>query len=351
MTPIIQTIIAFLIACAFVYFSVPVIVRLSVLKKLYDVPNERKMNKTAIPNLGGVALFIGITLAALLSIYKYDFHEFRYILAGTIIMFFIGVKDDIQNLSARKKLIAQMFCALILIIPGNIRFTDLHGILGINEINYAVSFIVSFIIIVSIINAFNMIDGIDGLASAIGILASLILGSLFIVNNQYEYSILCFAMTGSLIPFFIYNVFGRKNKIIMGDSGSLILGFLFAVLIIRYNEISLTSGPDARNFSPVLSLAIFIIPVFDMVRLIVYRIFQRKSPFLADVNHIHHKILKLGSTHLKTTLIILIANLILIGIVVAFSSVNNNLMLFVLILLTGLFSFIPRILSKSKRKS
>lgn len=350
MTPIIQTIIAFFIAGALVYFTIPVIVRLSILKKLYDVPNERKMNKTAIPNLGGVALFIGITLAVLLSFYKYDFPEFRYILAGMIIMFFIGVKDDIQNLSARKKLVAQMLCALILIIPGNIRFTDLHGILGINDINFTVSFIVSFTIIISIINAFNMIDGIDGLASAIGILASVILGYLFILTDQYQYSILCFAMTGSLIPFFIYNVFGRKNKIIMGDSGSLILGLLFAVLIINYNEISLTSGPDSRNFSPVLSLAIIIIPVFDMLRLIVYRIFQRKSPFSADINHIHHKILKLGSTHLNTTLIILIANLVLIVIVVVFRSANNNLMLLALILLTGLFSFIPRLLSELRRK-
>jgi UDP-GlcNAc:undecaprenyl-phosphate/decaprenyl-phosphate GlcNAc-1-phosphate transferase len=350
MTPIIQTIIAFFIGGVLVYFTIPVIVRLSILKKLVDIPNERKMNKIAVPNLGGVALFIGITLAVLLSLYKYDFPEFSYIMAGTIIMFFVGVKDDIQNISARKKLMAQMLCALILIILGNIRFTDLHGILGLNNINYAVSLIVSFIIIISIINAFNMIDGIDGLASAIGILASLILGSLFFLNAQYQYSILSFAITGSLIPFFIYNVFGRENKIIMGDTGSLILGLLFAVLIIKYNEISLNGISDSRNFSPVLSLAIIIIPVFDMVRLIVYRIFQRKSPFSADVNHIHHKILKLGSTHLNTTIIIIMVNLFIIGIVISFRSVNNNFMLLVLILLTGLFSLIPQLLYELRNK-
>lgn len=350
MTPIIQSIIAFLVGSILVYFTIPVIVRLSILKKLVDTPNERKMNKIAVPNLGGVALFIGITLAVLLSFYKNYFPEFSTIMAGTIIMFFVGIKDDIQNISARKKLLAQMLCALILILQGNIRFTDLHGILGLNEINYTVSLIVSFFVIISIINAFNMIDGIDGLASAIGILASIILGSLFFINTQYQYSILSFAITGSLIPFFVYNVFGRENKIIMGDSGALILGLLFAVLVIKYNEVSLTAGNYSRNFSPVLSLAIIIIPVFDMVRLIIYRIFQRKSPFSADINHIHHKILKLGSTHLNTTIIILAANLFILGTVFFFRSVNNNIMLLVLILLTGLFSLIPRLLFELRNK-
>jgi len=348
MNPVIQIITAFLIGFALVYYTVPIVVRLSILKKLYDIPNERKLNKTVIPNLGGVAIFIGITLATLLCIHKYTFPELRYILAGMIIMFFIGIKDDILIISARKKLMAQMLCAFIIIVPGNIRFTDLHGIIGINEINYGVSLIVSFIIIVAIINAFNLIDGIDGLASSIGILASTILGTVFYLTKEYQYAILSFAATGSLISFFIYNVFGRKNKIFMGDTGSLILGLLFSVLIIKYNETSLTDL-NARNFSPVLSFAIIIIPVFDMTRLTITRIIQQKSPFSADINHIHHKILKLGPTHLKTTLLLLTVNIFFIGIVYLFCQVNNNILLLCLILSASVLTLIPRLLFEIKK--
>lgn len=352
MNPIIQIITAFLIGLALVYFTIPIIVRLSILKNLYDVPNERKLNKTVIPNLGGIALFIGITLATLLSIHKYSFPELRYILAGMIIMFFIGIKDDILIISARKKLMAQMLCAFIITVPGNIRFTDLHGIIGLNEIHYTFSIIISFIFIVAIINAFNLIDGIDGLASAIGILASVILGSIFYLTKEYQYAILSFAAAGSLISFFFYNVFGNKNKIFMGDTGSLILGLLFSVLIIKYNEISLTLDPNARNLSPVLSFAIIIIPVFDMIRLIVTRIVQRKSPFSADINHIHHKILKLEFNHLKTTFLLLAVNLLFIGIVYVLSFINNNILLLGLIFLASVLSLIPRLvyaIKKSKR--
>lgn len=349
MNPIIQIITSFLIGLALVYYIIPIVVRLSILKNLYDVPNERKLNKTVIPNLGGVALFIGITLATLLSIYKYSFPELRYILAGMIIMFFIGIKDDILIISSRKKLMAQMLCAFIIIVPDNIRFTDLHGIIGINEINYSYSLILSFIFIVAIINAFNLIDGIDGLASAIGILASLILGSIFYQAKDYQFAILSFAATGSLISFFFYNVFGRKNKIFMGDTGSLILGLLFSVLIIRYNETSLTMDLNAKNLSPVLSFAIVIIPVYDMMRLTITRIFQQKSPFSADINHIHHKILKLGFTHLKTTVLLLTVNVFFIVIVYAFSFVNNNLLLLGLIVLASVFSLIPRMVYAIKK--
>jgi UDP-N-acetylmuramyl pentapeptide phosphotransferase/UDP-N-acetylglucosamine-1-phosphate transferase len=349
MSPVTLILFAIIISVILVWITVPVIVRLSILKKLFDVPNARKMNKAVVPNLGGVALFFGITIATLLCIHNYSFPEFRYILAGMIIMFYIGIMDDILIISAYKKLLAQMVCALILILPGNIRITDLHGILGFSEISYLSSIILSFIIIISIINAFNLIDGIDGLASALGILASIVLGTLFYEAQEYRYAIVCFAIFGSLITFFFYNVFGRENKIFMGDTGSLIIGLLFAVLIIKYNEIALTMDSYAKNFSPVISMAIIIIPIFDMIRLFGYRVFKRKSPFSADINHIHHKILKLGITHLKTTVLLLTANLFLIGIAFFFRYADNNIMLFTLILSAGLFSFIPDVISEFRK--
>ncbi|MFA5328828.1 MAG: MraY family glycosyltransferase [Prolixibacteraceae bacterium] len=342
MSPIIQIIASFLIGSALVYFTIPVIVRLSIAKKLVDVPNERKVNKTPIPNLGGVALFLGITIATLLSIHKNPFPDFRYLQAGMIILFFIGVKDDILIISPRKKFIAQLISAFIIIIPGGIRFTNLHGLFGFYEIDYGFSFALTTLAIVAIINALNLIDGIDGLASAIGILASMLFGILFYFSGHINYTIVSFAITGSLISFFFFNVFGRKNKIFMGDTGSLLLGLLLSVFAIKYNEFSLSMSNEARSFAPVLSLAILAIPIFDMIRLFAERILKNKSPFAPDINHIHHKILKLGFNHLNSTLILISANLILIAFVFAFRSLNNHILLFMLILLGTFFSFIPR---------
>jgi len=339
--PTIQIIVAFLIGLFLAGYSIPVIVRLSKEKKLFDIPNERKVNKTVVPNLGGIALFIGITIATLLGIHTYSFPDLRYILAGLIILFFIGIKDDVLIISARKKLVAQIICAFILIVPGEIRITNLHGILGIHEINYTVSVIISLLVIVSIINALNLIDGIDGLAASLGILSSVFFGTYFIITGHFNYAILSFAIVGSLSSFFFFNVFGNKNKIFMGDTGSLIIGLLLAVFTVKYNEFSMTSSEEIRNFSPVLTFAIIAVPVFDMIRLFISRILRRKSPFAADMNHIHHKLLKLGFSHLESTLTIVSANLILIVVAYTLSSLSNNIVLIVLLSIAALFSILP----------
>lgn len=343
MLPIIQIIIAFLIGLILVFYSVPVIVQVSKEKKLFDVPNERKVNKTVIPNLGGIALFFGITIATILAMHNIVFPSLRYILAGMIVLFFIGIKDDILIIPAHKKLYAQIISALILIIPGDIRFTHLHGIFGINEINYVFSFIISLLVIVALINALNLMDGIDGLAASIGILSTALFGAIFYNTEHFNYAILCYAIAGSLSSFFFYNVFGKKNKIFMGDTGSLLLGFLIAVFTIKYNEFSISPNKEILNFSPVLSYAIISIPIFDMVWLFIGRILQKKSPFAPDMNHIHHKLLKLGFSHLVSTLILVALNLIFILSAYALYSVNNNAVLAILIIMAIFFAFLPKI--------
>jgi len=349
MTIIIQIISAFLIGLILVYYSIPIIVRISNEKHLFDVPNERRVNKNVVPNLGGIALFIGISIATLLSIINNPFHDLRYILVGMIILFFIGVKDDILVISARKKFIAQVISALILIILGGIRLTHVHGIFGINEINYVFSLGLSLLAYVAIINALNLIDGIDGLAAAIGILACSFFGTNFILLNNISYAILSFATIGSLSSFAFYNVLGRKNKIFMGDTGSLLLGLLLSVFAIKYNELAITSAEPQHSFSPVFSLAILAVPIFDMIRIFAHRIIHKKSPFSPDMNHIHHKLLKIGFSHRICTVSILAANLIIIGIVYTFRSLNNNISLMILISLVTLFSFIPGFVYEYKK--
>jgi len=327
----IQLLSAFFISFILVYISVPAIVRLSKAKKLFDYPNERKLNTSVIPNLGGTALFFGISIASLLCIYKMQFPDIRYIIVAMIIMFYTGIKDDILLITPKKKFILQILSAFILVVPGDIRLTDFHGVFGIYGIDYVYSCLVSILAIVAIINSINLIDGIDGLAAGLGILISGFFGSAFFFYGHYDYAILSFAILGGLIPFFIFNVFGKENKIFMGDSGSLVLGTLFAVLAIKYNEFALTDPGQIYHFAPILSMAVISVPLFDMVRVFCLRIFQKRSPFSPDMNHIHHQLLKLGYSHLKTTLIIVIVNLIDIAVIALFRKTDINILLIILV--------------------
>jgi UDP-GlcNAc:undecaprenyl-phosphate GlcNAc-1-phosphate transferase len=346
--PILQLISAFLIGLVLVYVSIPVIVRISKEKHLYDEPNERRLHKVVIPNLGGVAIFIGISIATLLSLHQFEFIEFRYIQASMIILFFIGIKDDILIISPRKKFIAQVLCALILIIPGGIRFTNLHGILGLYEIDYIASVFISLLAIVAIINATNLVDGIDGLAASIGIFSSVIFGIKFSITSNEDYTILCSAIIGSLLAFLWFNVYGKTNKIFLGDTGSLILGLLIAVMVIQYNEFSLLTTPQEISFAPVFSLAILATPLADMIRVFAIRIYKGKSPFAPDMGHIHHRLLKLGFSHFNSTLIIVLTNGFIITLAFAFRFLNKHALMALLIVVIFLLLQLPDFFHKRR---
>jgi UDP-N-acetylmuramyl pentapeptide phosphotransferase/UDP-N-acetylglucosamine-1-phosphate transferase len=349
--PTIQLFTASLIGFFLVYISIPVIVRISNEKHLYDEPNERRINKIVVPNLGGVALFIGVSIATLLSLHQLEFIEFRYIQASLIILFFIGIKDDILIISARKKFIAQIICALILIIPGGVRFTSLHGILGFQEIGYGFSIFISLLAIVAIINATNLVDGIDGLAASIGIFSSIIFGTKFLVTGNNDYAILCFSIIGSLLAFMWYNVYGTTYKIFLGDTGSLILGLLIAVQVIQYNEFALTTTPQETAFSPIFSLAILATPLADMIRVFTLRIYNGKSPFAPDLEHIHHRLLKLGFSHFTSTIIIVLTNGFIIILAFAFRFLNKHLLMIFLIVVIFLLLQLPDFFYKQRTEA
>jgi UDP-N-acetylmuramyl pentapeptide phosphotransferase/UDP-N-acetylglucosamine-1-phosphate transferase len=331
-----------------VYILIPAIVRLSVAKKLFDLPNERRVNKTVVPNLGGIALFAGITIASLLSIQKMQFHDLRYILAAMIIMFYTGLKDDILMITPQKKFIAQFVTAFILVVLGDIRLSNLHGILGVFEINYVFSVLVSLLAFIAITNSINLIDGIDGLATGLGILISGFFGFAFFLDGNLAYAILCASVAGSLLTFFMYNVFGKQNKIFMGDTGSLILGLLFSVMAIKYNEFAIVSPGQVRYYAPALSLAVISVPLFDMVRVFCVRIFRKRSPFLPDMSHIHHKLIRLGYSHLKSTLIIITANLLIICQIYFLRYLDIHLLLVMVLLMEVLFTLLANFMLKRK---
>lgn len=335
------------ISFSIVYFVIPKIVEISRIIKLFDVPNHRSAAKQIVPTLGGIAILSGFAIGLMISSNSFNINELKYMFVSTIVMFLIGMKDDIIGLAAKKKLFVQIAVAIYLVMIGNLRVTNFHGIFGIQEIGYVFGVIFSVFAIVGIINAFNLIDGIDGLAGGIGLLISLVYGLWFLNVGDFIYALTCFSLAGSLIAFLLYNVFGNTNKIFMGDTGSLILGTVIAVLTIHFN-IYYPNPSIAAHGLPAISIAILIVPVIDTIRIFIIRILQKRSPFSPDKNHIHHNLLQLtGDNHLITSLIIITVN----GLLILFSflcidQIGNNLMAILLLVLGFLLAGIPSTILK-----
>jgi len=283
-------------------YSIPTIVAVSKMKHLCDEPNSRKATQTIVPTLGGLAIFAAFVIAVTLGSYGKPFQELRYIIGGLIILFFIGIKDDILVLSARKKLMAQIVTALILVFLADIRFTHVHGFMGLSHIPFSVSVILTVFVMIVITNAFNLIDGIDGLASGICMLTAFAFGGWFYLAGHYEYAIMAFALIGALAGFFIFNVKGQTNKIFMGDTGSLILGLIMSVLVVKFNEFNIDqTNVYAIRSAPAVSFGILIVPLFDTIRVFSIRILHKRSPFSPDKNHVHQRLLHMGYSNLKAT--------------------------------------------------
>lgn len=324
-----------------VTYAIPRIIYISHLKKLFDIPNERSAAKVITPNLGGIGIFIGFYISVIVTLNKFDLQNITCLLLASVVMFLVGLKDDLINMSPRKKLFYQLLTTMYLIFMGGVRITNLHGLMGIYELDIISSSLISLFAIVGLINAYNLIDGIDGLAAGIGILISIVFGSLFLVAGHVDYAVIAFSMTGSLIGFFFYNVFGRSNKIFMGDTGSLTLGIVFSFLMIKY--LGLPDGPRHIIGSPAIALAIMIVPLVDTIRVMAIRISQKRSPFSADMNHIHHQLLRItDGNHLHASLIIIVTNFAFIGFATGFvDELGNNLMFFLILTLGFSLPFVP----------
>jgi len=237
-----------------------------------------------------------------------------------------------------------------------VRLNSLQGMFSIYELNYFVSCALSLFAGIVIINAYNLIDGIDGLAASITMLGSLAFGYYFFEIHQWEYAVLTAAIVGALIPFIYYNAFGKENKIFMGDTGSLILGFAITVLVFRFNQ--LNSMPNYRHCfvaAPAFSLAVVILPMFDTLRVFVIRVFRGGSPFNADRRHMHHVLLDIGFTHLQATSILIFVNFLFILYAHFFNQLGNSVLVYSMLLcaifLSGLAIWVRRRAVEKKKKA
>lgn len=293
--------------------SIPVIINISKLKDLMAEIELRSSHETLTPTLGGVAIFAATLISYFIWDNPYEGHEIHLAVADLIILFFLGIKDDILILSPKKKLLIQIAASVLLITLGDLRINSLYGLIGVNNIPYFLSIIFTTFIFISLINAINLLDGIDGLAGTVGVMASICFGYLFFNLGLFAHATLAFSLAGSLIGFLRYN-WSIKNKIFMGDTGSLIVGFLLSFFAVKY--IILNSdylyNPQLGNDAPILAMLILILPLFDTLRMFIIRLLALKSPFEGDRNHLHHILIDQGISHMAATLLLVGGNCLLL---------------------------------------
>jgi UDP-N-acetylmuramyl pentapeptide phosphotransferase/UDP-N-acetylglucosamine-1-phosphate transferase len=301
-------------AVAFVitFLSIPVIISIANQKKLFDLPDARKIHCKPIASLGGIGIFGGFFLATLLGISTHLNPEFQYFFAAATVIFFLGVKDDLMALSATKKFIGQIIAAAILIHLGGLKIESMHGLFGFNELPESFSIALSYMTIILVINAYNLIDGVDGLAGTLGMFSASVFGAYFFIAGMEAYALLAFSLAGSLGAFLIFNY--HPAKIFMGDSGSLLIGLVNSILAIKFITVADSSAVAIPLESAVaIGISILLLPLLDTIRVFGLRILKGKSPFSPDRTHIHHLLLERGLNHRHITLLCLLLNMSFIG--------------------------------------
>ena len=299
----------FLFAVSLGMVIIPRILVISHKKRLYDVPDARKVHTMPVPRLGGLSFFPVILMSMFLVIgfrlYFWDvnvsglsfnmLYEYLFLFVGMTLLYLVGVCDDLVGVGYRYKFAVQIAAALLLVLSGN-WFDSFGGLFGIYSVPVWVGVPFTVFIVVYITNAINLIDGIDGLASGLCCIALSVLSVIFFLRGQYVYALLAICTLGILMPFWCYNVFGNANrghKLFMGDAGSLTLGYVISILIIHMsvtNEVS----PTLSNPYMVIAFSTVLVPLLDVIRVVLHRLREHKNPFLPDKNHFHHKLLRTG---------------------------------------------------------
>lgn len=307
-----------LVSFALGLLGMPIIIRVAKAKGFVVRPNKRMSHTGEVPNVGG----LNICFSFMLTYMLFEFNQMsqsQFFLIGLFAIMSVGFIDDVLVLTPMAKLFGETLAGLALIGFADLRITHLHGLFGITEIGIIPSYLISLLILIAIINAVNLIDGIDGLASGLGILYCLFFAAYFGLVGDKSWSILGICMIGALAVFFIYNVFGHREKIFMGDSGSLLLGYLLTAFVFHFCEINAYHEvPEAlhMNAAPAVAICVLTVPIFDTIRVSLTRLKQHRSPFLPDKNHIHHLLLRTGLNHIQTTCVLLTTSVVFIGLAI-----------------------------------
>lgn len=340
---------AFLTSLLISTLSIPTIIQIAKMKRLFDEPDLRKLHKRNVPTLGGIAILLGFIFSmSFWTNFAYCWH-LQYVVAACIVIAVIGVKDDIVSLSPLNKFVGQLVAATILVVWSDLRIVSWFNIFNVQELPFLISIIFSIFTILIIINAFNFIDGINGLAALLGIVSSTAYGIYFyFFDPNFQHAILAFCLTGALFGFLYFNK--TPAKIFMGDTGSMLIGLITAMLAIEFINLNYNEGIRVikSTSSPTLAMSIIFLPLFDLVRVVIIRLIQGSSPFKPDKNHLHHLLLNIGFSHMKATLVLSSFQVLLIILAFLLHFKGNYWIGFTLLSLTLLFTAL--LYYKSKRR-
>ncbi len=322
----IQVATGIIIAYLTTFFLLPLIIKLAHQNKIYDVPDERKTHNYPVSSLGGIAIFSGLILSMLLVS---DFNNYnadlQYYVAGLFVIFILGLIDDIFILKAWKKTLGQLAVAAVLTLKGGLLVTNLHSFLGMHALTHTASVYISFFTIILLINAFNLLDGVDGLAASIGLVACLFFGVFFLVNNVLPYAVLAFSIAGALLAFLMYNF--PPAKIFMGDSGSTLIGLICSMLAIKFVENPAIQVNLAGYSTPAIAFGFLLIPLMDVLRVFALRIAKGKSPLIPDRSHFHHLLQNKGLSHTEVTITLLAGEFVFALITLLMQNIDINIVI------------------------
>lgn len=333
------------------FLSMPSILHVARQHLLFDDSGSfRKQHDQRIPRIGGIAIFVSFTITSLLFSRFDESLPTNYLLTACIILFAVGLKDDLSGVNPSTKFTVQALVAGILVILGNIRLTSLYGVFGLYDLPYVFSVLFSIVVIIFIINAFNLIDGVDGLAGTISIVVNTTFAFLFIYMDRPGLAAVSLAMVGAVIGFLRYNY--TPAKIFMGDTGSLLLGLISVVLAINFIELNKFTPINQPTVyaAPAIAVAILIIPIFDTIRVFTLRILKGTSPFIADNNHIHHRLLRLGLNHMQTTIVLTAVNILFITMVLSLSNYSNVALLIIYLVICLALNWMITYLVRSRER-
>ena len=314
-------ILALLTSFAISYLIIPKLISFASRYRLSDVAGKRSAHKGSVPIFGGVAFFFSIIACLILY---FDFSNIIFLSGAIVIVFFVGMLDDLLGLSPIKKLLGQLISISIIIFLANLKISSFYGVWGIYELPEFISVLFTAFVFIVIINSMNLIDGIDGLAAGIGSISALCFGLLAFYMNKIEISILAFSLLGSLLAFLKYNF--HPAKIFMGDTGSLLIGLVLSILAVNLiNSGIKTDFITFPNKGPFIAISFLSLPLFDSLRIFVSRLLRGKHPLHPGKGHIHHALLRLGFGHKKTSIILYVYFLLLIILTYFLLPLNINL--------------------------
>lgn len=317
----------------------PIIIKLFRSIDLLDIPDKRKIHSVSTPSLGGIAIFSGIIFSLAISASFAELATQKFFLGATVLIFLLGVRDDLSSLLAKHKLVVQIFSAVLVVYFAGLKISGLHGLFGVESFPFGLNEVFTIFVIVVMTNAFNLIDGIDGLAGGIGLLITLFFGWYFLSAGEQLNAMISISIAGAVLGFLLYNWY--PSKVFMGDTGSMMLGFMISTLLVKFLAVPVQIAEGLGMLSPVsVCIALLILPIYDTLRVFIIRFISGKSPLSPDRNHIHHVLLKYGLNHGQSAMLLIGYNILALTYTMLFQHLGDAVLIMSIFFITAILGMV-----------